>query len=387
MTLLVWNCQGAASKELNCILKDLIKRNSPSILGLLEPRVSGSHADDICKKMGYSNWLRVEAVGFSGGIWIFWKEDIHLEIVYSHPQFVLARVEGNNRIPWFLSIVYGSPNATLRKRLWQDLTKENLNIAGPWLSIGDYNSVSSEQEVSSTGRVASNRSAGLTDWMFNQGLLDLGYIGSRFTWVRGLSTNTFKVARLDREVCTINWRQMFPEATVIHLPIIQSDHAPLLVKLNGHKNNKSKGHFRFQAAWLTHKDFQKVIEQEWQNKLTLGNNVDKLAKSLSKWNSSTFGNINKRKRKLIARIKGVQDCLNNQPRHRLLKLETKLKKELDTVLEQEELMWFQKSREEWIVSGDRNTKFYHASAMVKRSRKKLELSWQITENGLEVWSN
>lgn len=61
---------------------------------------------------------------------------------------------------------------------------------------------------------------------------------------------------------------------------------------------------------------------------------------------------------LIARIEGVQRCLNNQPNHRLLKLDVKLKKDLDKVLEHGELMWFQKSREEWIVSEDRNIKFY-----------------------------
>ncbi|XP_075481174.1 uncharacterized protein LOC142521884 [Primulina tabacum] len=267
--------------------------------------------------------------------------------------------------------LYGSPNGTLRKRLWQDLTKEKLNFAGPWLSIRDYNSVSSEQEVTPNGSLASIRIAGLTEWMFNQGLVDLGYIGSRFTWVRGLSTNTFKGARLDRGVCTIDWRQLFPDDTVIHLPTIQSDHAPLLLNLKGHQTNKCHGPFRFQAAWLTHKDFNKVIEQEWQINLTLGINVEKLIKPLSEWNSSTFGNYNRRKRTLMARIEGVQKCLNNQPRHRLLKLETKLKQELDTILEQEELMWFQKSREEWIVSGDINTKFYHASTMVRRSRNKI----------------
>lgn len=42
--------------------------------------------------------------------------------------------------------------------------------------------------------------------------------------------------------------------------------------------------------------------------------------------------------------------------------------ELDELLKQEELFWFQQSREEWIVSGDRNTKFYHASLLAKKKR-------------------
>lgn len=43
------------------------------------------------------------------------------------------------------------------------------------------------------------------------------------------------------------------------------------------------------------------------------------------------------------------------------------------MLRQEELLWFQKSREEWITSGDRNTKHYHTLTIVKRN-------WNTCEN-------
>lgn len=197
-----------------------------------------------------------------------------------------------------------------------------------------------EHEVSNKGGMAYHRSAGFYDWLFNQELLDLGFIGSKFTWIRGASSITFKGARLDRGVYTIDWRELFPEAKVTHLPIIKSDHAPFLVELYGNKNVKTKSSFCFQAAWMTHSDFQKVIQHEWLYQQTLNINVSKVANSLSKWNYSTFGNIHRRKKKLIARIEGVQRCLNYQPRNRLIKLESKLRKELDKVLEQEELLWF-----------------------------------------------
>lgn len=38
----------------------------------------------------------------------------------------------------------------------------------------------------------------------------------------------------------------------------------------------------------------------------------------------------------------------------LIQKEMKLLKEFDSVLEQEELIWFQKSREKWVVNGDRS---------------------------------
>ncbi|XP_073015397.1 uncharacterized protein [Primulina eburnea] len=368
----VWNCQGAASVEWNRALKDMIKRLNPRILGLLEPRVSGAHADDICKKMGYKNWLRVEAVGFSGGIWIFWQEEIMLEAIYTHPQFVLARVETSNSSPWNLSIVYGSPNATLRKKLWEDLMADKLNIIGPWMSIGDYNCTISDQETSYNRGSDQSRSAGMTDWMFEQGLIDLGFVGPTFTWTRGLNSTTFKGARLDRGVCNMDWRELFPEATVTHIPPIQSDHTPLLVKLRNTKTNIKKGIFRFQAAWLTHCKFKDLIHHKWEAGKTLCDNVTTMAHVLPEWNLSTFGNIHKKKKNLLARIEGIQRILCNQPRHTILKLARKLRQELDKVLEQEELLWYQKSREDWIFLGDRNTKFYHASTTIRKSRNKIE---------------
>jgi len=41
------------------------------------------------------------------------------------------------------------------------------------------------------------------------------------------------------------------------------------------------------------------------------------------------------------------------------------------VLQQEELFWYQKSREKWVQCGDRNTKFFHTMTMARRKRNKI----------------
>lgn len=64
---------------------------------------------------------------------------------------------------------------------------------------------------------------------------------------------------------------------------------------------------------------------------------------------------------------------------RLLKLEQWLKEELELVLAQEELLWFQKSREKWITLGDRNTKFFHTTTFIRRQRNCINRL--ITANG------
>lgn len=68
MISLIWNIQGAGLRETIRSLKEMIRIDKPQILGLLEPKISGSNADVVCNKLGFTDWIRVEALGFSGGI-------------------------------------------------------------------------------------------------------------------------------------------------------------------------------------------------------------------------------------------------------------------------------------------------------------------------------
>lgn len=55
----------------------------------------------------------------------------------------------------------------------------------------------------------------------------------------------------------------------------------------------------------------------------------------------------------------------------LIRLERDLQQQYSAVLEEEELLWFQKSRENWIKFGNKNTKFYHAQTVIRRRRNKI----------------
>lgn len=94
---------------------------------------------------------------------------------------------------------------------------------------------------------------------------------------------------------------------------------------------------------------------------------------LQKSNKEIFGDVRHRKEKLFEDLKGVHERLERDPTDELLQRETTLQKELDVVLEQEEVLWNQKSREKWIVLGDRNTNYYHTSTIVRRKRNIIEM--------------
>lgn len=79
-----------------------------------------------------------------------------------------------------------------------------------------------------------------------------------------------------------------------------------------------------------------------------------------KRNVEVFGNILKKKCILLSRISGIQKCLKNYHSRKLIVLEKELRAELEKVLDNEELLWKQKSRKDWLTFEDRNTRYFHS---------------------------
>lgn len=107
-----------------------------------------------------------------------------------------------------------------------------------------------------------------------------------------------------------------------------------------------------------------MVDQFWDTNKTSLENISAMQTHCEGWSRSEFGNTEKKKQKLLARIEGTQRAIERQPHNGILRLEKKLRAEFDEVLHQEELKWFQKSKEDWILSGELNTKFYYAATMV-----------------------
>lgn len=295
VNMFFWNCQGAASKVFLSVLQEFIRKFNPFLFCLFEPRVSGDHANKICMKIGFDNWVRVEATGFSGGIWVFWKKMLRVRVLSTHTQFINLLIEFNNR-SWITTCVYGSPNFHLRKRLWNDLTSQDWEVNKPWIVAGDFNTILSFEEASgSESSYAQGRNA-FREWMDREGLMDLGFSGQSFTWMRTFNQEV-RGARLERVVCNIDWLDIFDNTLIFHLPRVCSDHAPVLVSFGDSNSVNIDRPFRFQLAWLTHEKFKDFVGTVWNNNESFDNNTKVMPSYLKDWNVKVFGNIFKKKKK------------------------------------------------------------------------------------------
>lgn len=105
--ILIWNVQGIGNKIPT--VKEIIRINQPTMVVLVETHLSGEQADRVCDRIGFSGKMRVDAQGYSGGIWMFWKvEEISVTSYGSHSQHLTLEVKKVGEDPWLFSAVYAS---------------------------------------------------------------------------------------------------------------------------------------------------------------------------------------------------------------------------------------------------------------------------------------
>ncbi|XP_072074464.1 uncharacterized protein [Arachis hypogaea] len=373
MKIMMWNIRGAASKSTVRTLKELQNQKKPDLTILVETKCSGNKGREVIKAMGFNHAIVEEAVGFVGGIWILWKnDDFKIKVISTHKQFVHMEIENNQRRTWSLTAVYASPQEAQRKEMWELLHNISRNMNLPWLMIDDFNDIAEQSEKKGGGENDAYACRRFRGWIDKCNLIDVGYSGSRFTWKGGIREGQERVyKRLDRALCNSEWRTNFSNAFVEVLPRIQSDHHPLLLHTRPETSIHGERPFKYEAMWNTHEDLPNVIKSAWNNEYDFPVALNNLTESLKKWNNETFGNIFRKKRRLLNRIQGIQKSRLYGRNKFLDGLEKDLSEELKKILDQEEIFWLQKSRQKWLVEGDRNTKYFHTKTLVRRRKNKI----------------
>ena len=291
-----------------------------------------------------------------------------------------VKVRSSN-FSWLLSAIYASPRHAKRQVLWNNLIKVAKLHNMPWVLAGDFNEPIIGKDKYGGRPVSVNRSLMLKECLDLCNMIDLGFTGPRFTWTKRRDIQGLIQERIDRFFVNPSWCLLYPEARVSHLTRCHSDHCPVLLELQPTVRNHRVRPFKFQRFWLSDVSFPKVVENVWGRIPGLTEAIDTFQHEATVWNKLHFGNIFAKKRKIMARLNGIQRAVAVRPLSSLLDLENKLLKELDVVLGQEQELWALKSRINWMVQGDRTTAFFHVSTLVRRKRNQI----LAIKNGVGEW--
>jgi hypothetical protein len=369
MKILAWNCRGLARGPTIRALRALIRSHRSDLLFLSETKVSCVRFQNSLFALGFSAWFDFPPYGLQWGLYMTWKTGVDVEPVRINKNCIFCLVFSDpSHSPWLLSGVYAPPTSQNRSIFWDFLSNLGNSFGGAWLILGDFNSILSSSEKSGGRDFGSASHGNFADFVNSNALVDLGFVGNKFTWSNCRMGRENIRERLDRGLANQTWLQLFHNSLVNHFPATQSDHCPILVSTAGCYRNIPKP-FRFEAFWTRDQSSHSVVASAWLTEV-IGSPAFSLSRkwrstkcALKSWNHNHFGNIQHRIKSLMAAISEIQaspHSLVNAAR------EVGLQNELQEQLLREEVLWKQKSRELWLTCTNLNTKFFHASTLCRR---------------------
>ncbi|KAK8701867.1 hypothetical protein V6N13_020245 [Hibiscus sabdariffa] len=317
--------QGCVDPKFLNALRQYLRDNKPDVVGLVEPCISGYKADSIISSLRFPHSHRIEAAGFSGGLWLCWFNVVSIDILVNHFQFIHFRINCvADECSSLATLIYASSNATKRKILWSHLGQLASTIHQPWLLFGDFNATLSADDRIGCAPSTTPCSV-FRQFLFDFSLQDMDFSGPEFTWQRGQAQ-----ARLDRFLCNSYWDEAYPESSVMHLLRMRSDHQPLLLWVGLFPTNRSKPPFRYFTGWQYHERFRELIQDNWIHSGPLPMTIRTFTAAAELWNAHVF-----------------------------------------ELLHYEELLWRQKSCSDWIQLGDRSTSYFHKKAKIRKVRNRI----------------
>jgi len=95
------------------------------------------------RDLGFSNAIVVKSEGLSGGLAMFWRQDVvvaemsksksHIDVLLSCDRLRISQ--------WRVTGFYGEPRRERRKESWFLLRFLRAQSSAPWLCLGDFNEV------------------------------------------------------------------------------------------------------------------------------------------------------------------------------------------------------------------------------------------------------
>ncbi|KAF4379876.1 hypothetical protein G4B88_021009 [Cannabis sativa] len=233
-----------------------------------------SSKSKVRRRLGFLNICCIPAVGLAGGMCIAWRR-IQINVLETFDSgFKVNVLDMPGCASWVLFCIYGPPYGDLKQSYWDRMLSKVQRSPLPWALMGDLNLILEAKEKMGGRPFQVNEGNMLKEFLLGSGGIDLGYVGPPCTWQNARTASHRIRKRLDRAIADSQWCLLFPNASVCHLPIYGSDHAPLCLNVWG-DNEKLCYPFRFLEVWTSSKECEEVIDRAW-------------AQNIPVWHSNRF---------------------------------------------------------------------------------------------------
>lgn len=124
MSCLSWNCRGLGNLATVQVLQRLIRCKVPSIIFLMETKLTKSEMDKLKQKLSSYNFHVVECNtdlgGRRGDICLLWNDTVSLKIISESPHHIDAMVMmADNDKEWRLTGIYGWSEEHMKDCTWE----------------------------------------------------------------------------------------------------------------------------------------------------------------------------------------------------------------------------------------------------------------------------
>ncbi|XP_050237967.1 uncharacterized protein LOC126687449 [Mercurialis annua] len=370
MRLISWNCQGLGSTLTIQHLKLLCTANSPEILFLMETKNKNKTVLHKTQKLGFHNQFLVEPRGSAGGLAILWTENCRIAVQYHGAYFVICVVTTPHGISFDACFCHFSSVSAIRRNQFRELLLLKPLLSKEFVFCGDFNDILCPSEKEGGLPYLPLHHSNFHDFIFELQGIDLKFVGSPFTWCNRRNFPDTVRERLDRVLVSSEWLNTFPAALVEHLADVGSDHKPLLLHLTVAKA-KHHRRFHFDKRWAEKNEITEIILHAWQKDVRgskmfrIHCKLKGIRQAITRWSRGTTTNSK-------AKIKHITQRMNAEKTKVMplinWNLVRSLEKDLARATLEEEVFWAQKARQDWLRSGDQNTKFFHAKTKQRQRR-------------------
>lgn len=385
INILSWNVRGMNDRDKRLSVRQSVLVEKPDFVTFQETKLRSINTTMLREMCGrrLDQYLELPAQGTRGGVLLAWCQHKYTLLSSDIREYTVTAAFQNRSDATKLTFtaVYGPTTQRQRCHFFNELRAVRPPVTIPWVVGGDINVTAASEDRNINGNTwrSTLSFAGLVNEL---GLINLQLSGRSYTWSNDRQAPHF--ARLDRFLISTEWNAQFPNSAQRALPNTSSDHCPLL--LSSKTGFKRSTFFRFENMWLRFQQFLDVVKAAWESApvattpAQLHSKLINLQHQIKAWSKGQIGVIK-------CNLMACRDFLSWIDKIKEQRMATQLEKWVATVIkrrhttlaELEEDLWRQRARTRWEIHGDRNTKYFHATAS---NRKRANMITQIEHDGI-----